>query len=96
MKLRPLDDRVVIKQSNAEEKTTGGIILPDTAKEKPQIGKVVAAGPGKILDDGKRSEMSLKKNDKVIYGKYAGNEVEIDGEKFVVLRKTEVLGIVEK
>jgi chaperonin GroES len=96
MKLRPLDDRVVIKQSDAEEKTTGGIILPDTAKEKPQIGKVVAAGPGKMLDDGKRSEMSLKKNDKVIYGKYAGNEVEIDGEKFVVLRESDVLGIVEK
>ena len=96
MKLRPLDDRVVIKQSDAEEKTTGGIILPDTAKEKPQIGKVVAAGPGKMLDDGKRSEMSLKKNDKVIYGKYAGSEVEIEGEKFVVLRESEVLGIVEK
>jgi chaperonin GroES len=96
MKLRPLDDRVVIKQSEAEEKTTGGIILPDTAKEKPQIGKIVAVGPGKLLDDGKRSKMSVKKNDKVIYAKYIGSEVEIDGEKFVVLHESDVLGIVEK
>ena len=96
MKLRPLDDRVVIKQSAAEEKTSGGIILPDTAKEKPQIGKVVAIGPGKMLDDGKRGRMSVKKNDKVIYGKYIGNEVEIDQEKYVVLREGDILGIIEK
>ena len=96
MKLRPLDDRVVVKQSDAEEKTTGGIILPDTAKEKPQIGKVVALGPGKLLDDGKRAKMSVKKNDKVIYGKYIGSEVEIDQEKYVVLRESDILGIIEK
>jgi chaperonin GroES len=96
MKLRPLDDRVVIEQSEAEEKTTGGIILPDTAKEKPQIGKVAAVGPGKLLDDGKRNKMSVKKNDKVIYAKYIGSEVEIDGEKFVVLHESDVLGIIEK
>ena len=96
MKLRPLDDRVVIKQSEAEEKTTGGIILPDTAKEKPQIGKVVAAGPGKLLDNGKRSKMSLKKNDKVIYAKYMGNDIEIDREKYVILQESDVLGIIEK
>ena len=96
MKLRPLDDRVVIKQSEAEEKTTGGIILPDTAKEKPQIGKVAAVGPGKMLDDGKRNKMSVKKNDEVIYAKYIGSEVEIDGEKFVVLHESDVLGIIEK
>lgn len=96
MKLRPLDDRVVIKQSEAEEKTTGGIILPDTAKEKPQIGKVVAVGPGKLLDNGKRNKMSVKKNDEVIYAKYIGSEVEIDREKFVVLRENDVLGIIEK
>jgi chaperonin GroES len=95
MKLRPLDDRVIIKQSDAEEKTAGGIILPDAAKEKPQIGKIVATGPGKLLDDGKRGKMSVKKNDKVIYAKYIGSEVEIDGEKFVVLRESDVLGIVE-
>lgn len=96
MKLKPLDDRVVIKQSQAEEKTTGGIILPDTAKEKPQIGKIVAVGPGKILDSGKRGKMTLKKNDKVIYPKYIGNDVEVDGEKYVILKETDVLGIVEK
>ncbi|MGA1979073.1 MAG: co-chaperone GroES [Sedimentisphaerales bacterium] len=96
MKLRPLDDRIVIEQSEAEEKTAGGIILPDTAKEKPQIGKVAAIGPGKLLDDGKRSKMSVKKNDEVIYAKYIGSEVEIDGEKFVVLHESDVLGIIEK
>lgn len=96
MKLRPLDDRVIIKQSEAEEKTAGGIVLPDTAKEKPQIGKIVAVGTGKLLDNGKRSEMTVKKNDEVIYGKYAGNEVEIDGKKYVILRESDILGIVEK
>jgi len=96
MKLKPLDDRVVVKQSDAEEKTTGGIILPDTAKEKPQIGKVVAAGPGKLLDDGKRSKMSVKIKDEVIYAKYIGSDIEIDGEKYVILRETDVLGVVEK
>jgi chaperonin GroES len=96
MKLRPLDDRVVVKQSDAEERTTGGIYLPDTAKEKPQIGKIIATGPGKMLDDGKRSEMSVKKNDQVIYGKYMGNEVEIDRHKYVILRESDILGIVEK
>ena len=95
MKLRPLDDGVVIKQLDAEEKTAGGIILPDTAKEKPQIGKVVATGPGKILDNGKRSKMAVKKNDQVIYGKYMGNEVEIDGDKYVILKESDILGIVE-
>jgi len=95
MKLRPLDDRIVIKQSDADEKTTGGIYLPDTAKEKPQIGKVIATGPGKLLDSGKRGEMSVKKNDKVIYAKYIGSEVEIDREKYVILRESDVLGIVE-
>jgi chaperonin GroES len=96
MKLRPLDDRIVIKQSKAEEKTTGGIFLPDTAKEKPQIGKVVAVGVGKLLDSGKRGEMTLKKNDQVIYAKYMGSDVEVDGEKYVILRESDVLGIVEK
>jgi len=96
MKLKPLDDRIVIKQSEAEEKTAGGIILPDTAKEKPQIGKIVAAGPGKLLDNGKRAQMSVKKKDKVIYAKYLGNEIEIDGEKYVILRESDILGIVEK
>lgn len=96
MKLRPLDDRVVIRQSEAEEKTAGGIFLPDAAKEKPQIGKIIATGPGKLLDDGKRSKMSVKKNDEVIYGKYIGNEIEIEGDKYVIVRESDLLGIVEK
>ncbi len=96
MNLKPLDDRIVIKQSEAEEKTAGGIILPDTAKEKPQIGKVIAIGPGKLLDDGKRGKMSLKKNEEVIYPKYMGSDIEIDGEKYIILRESDVLGVVEK
>ena len=96
MKLKPLDDRIVIKQSEAEEKTTGGIILPDTAKEKPQIGKIVATGPGKLLDSGKRGQMSVKKKDEVLYAKYSGSDVEIDGEKYVILRESDILGIVDK
>ena len=96
MNLKPLDDRIVIKQSDAEEKTSGGIILPDTAKEKPQIGTVVAIGPGKILDDGKRGKLSVKKKDEVIYAKYMGSDVEIDGQKYVILRESDILGIVER
>jgi chaperonin GroES len=96
MKLRPLDDRVVIKQSDAEEKTIGGIILPDTAKEKPQIGKIIAIGQGKLLENGKRGKMSVKKNDEVIYGKYMGSEIEIDREKYVILRENDILGIIER
>jgi len=96
MKLRPLDDGVVIKQLEAEEKTAGGIILPDAAKEKPQMGKVIAVGPGKILDNGQRSKMSVKKDDKVVYSKYMGSDVDIDGEKYVILRESDILGIVEK
>jgi len=96
MKLRPLDDRIVIKQSEAEEKTAGGIILPDTAKEKPQIGTVVAIGPGKVLDDGTRAKMSVKVKDEVIYAKYIGSDVEIDGDKYIILRESDVLGIVER
>ena len=96
MELRPLDDRVVIKPSQAQDKTTGGIFLPDTAKEKPQIGKVVWTGPGKMQEDGKRAPMSVKKDDEVIYGKYMGNEVEVDGEKYVIVRESDVLGVVEK
>ena len=91
MKLRPLDDRVVIKQLEAEEKTAGGIILPDTAKEKPQIGTVVAVGPGKQLDDGTRAKMSVKNKDEVIYAKYIGSDVEIDGEKYVILKESDVI-----
>lgn len=96
MELRPLDDRVVIKPSEAQEKTAGGIFLPDTAKEKPQIGKIVWVGPGKVQEDGKRAAMSVAKDDEVIYGKYTGNEIEIDGKKYVIVRESDLLGIVEK
>ncbi len=96
MELRPLDDRVVIKPLEAQAKTAGGIFLPDTAKEKPQIGKVVWIGPGKVQDDGKRAPVSVKKDDEVVYGKYMGNEVEIDGEKYVIVRESDLLGIVQK
>ena len=95
MKLKPLDDRVVVKPSQAEEKTAGGIVLPDTAKEKPVTGKVIAVGDGKVMDNGKRSEMLVKKNDEVIYGKYSGSEVELDGTKYVILRESDILGILE-
>ncbi|MBN1795335.1 MAG: co-chaperone GroES [Sedimentisphaerales bacterium] len=96
MKLRPLEDGIVIKQLEAEDKTAGGIILPDSAKEKPQIGKVVAIGPGKTMDSGKLSKMTVKKNDKVIYPKYIGNDVEIDGDKYIICRESDLLGIVEE
>jgi chaperonin GroES len=96
MKLRPIDDGVVIKQSEAKEKTAGGIFLPDTAKEKPHIGKVIAVGPGKLLENGKISKMTVKKNDEVLYAKYMGSDVEIDGEKYVILKENDILGIVEK
>jgi chaperonin GroES len=96
MKLRPLDDGVVIKPLEAAAKTAGGIFLPDTAKEKPQVGKVIATGPGKMLDNGKRSPMNIKKNDEVLFPKYMGNDVEIDGEKYVILKENDILGIVEK
>jgi len=96
MKLRPLDDRVVLEPLDAQDKTSGGIYLPDTAKEKPQIGKIIAAGPGKLLDDGKRNPMSVKAGDEVIYGKYTGNDVEVEGKKVVILHESDLLGIVER
>jgi chaperonin GroES len=96
MAVKPLDDRVLVKQSQAEEKTAGGIVLPDTAKEKPQRGKVIAAGPGKLLESGKRGSMSLKKGDDIFYGKYTGTEIKIDGDEYVILRESEVLAVIEK
>ena len=89
--LRPLDDRVVVKVLEAEEKTSGGIVLPDTAKEKPQRGRVTAVGDGKLLDSGKRHPLSVKKGDEVIFGKYAGSDIKIDDEDFKVLRETDLL-----
>ena len=95
MKFRPLHDRVVVKRIDAEEKTTGGIIIPDTAKEKPQEAEVVAAGPGRVSDEGKRLPMSVKKGDRILLGKYSGTEVKIDGEDYVIVREDDVLAVVE-
>jgi chaperonin GroES len=95
VKIKPLDDRIVIEQSEAEETTPGGIVLPDTAKEKPQRGKVLAVGAGKLLDSGKRGSMSVKPGDEIFYGKYAGSDVEVDGKKYVILRETDVLAVIE-
>ena len=96
MAVKPLDDRVLVKQSQAEEKTAGGIVLPDTAKEKPQRGVVIAAGAGKLMDNGQRASMSLKKGDEVFYGKYSGTEIKIDGDEYVILRESDVLAVIEK
>ncbi|MBF0290690.1 MAG: co-chaperone GroES [Nitrospinae bacterium] len=95
VKIRPLGDRVLIQPAEAKETMKGGIIIPDSAKEKPQEGAVVAAGPGKILEDGKVRPMSVKKDDKVIYSKYAGTEVKLDGEEYLLMREDDILGIVE-
>ena len=95
MKLRPLADRVIVRQSEAEEKTASGILLPDTAKEKPTKGKVVSVGPGKLDDKGKPMELGLRAGDTVYYGKYSGTEVEVNGEKFVILRESDILGVLE-
>ena len=94
MKIKPLADRVVIKPSPAEEMTKGGIILPDTAKEKPVVGEVVAAGPGRKGDDGKLVAMELKVGDKVLYGKYSGTEVTLDGQEYLIMRESDIFAVV--
>lgn len=94
IKLNPLHDRVVVKPLEAEEKTKGGIILPDTAKEKPVEGTVVAAGPGKISDNGELVKMTVKVGDKVLYGKYSGTDVTIDGEEYLIMRESDIFAIV--
>lgn len=91
IKIRPLEDRVVVEPMEAEERTAGGIVLPDTAKEKPQRGKVVAVGPGKLLDSGERATMSVAVGDEVIFGKYGGTEIEVDGEEVKILRESDIL-----
>ena len=95
MTLTPLSDRVIVKQSEAEEKTASGILLPDSAKTKPTQGKVVSVGPGKTDDNGKRHAPGCKPGDTIYYGKYSGTDVEVDGEKFVILRESDVLGVLE-
>ena len=91
IKLRPLDDRVVVQPLDAEEVTAGGIVLPDAAREKPQRGKVVAVGAGKLLDSGARGELSVGVGDEVIFGKYGGSEVEVNGEEYKILRESDIL-----
>lgn len=94
LKLNPLADRVVVRPNEAEETTKGGIILPDTAKEKPVEGTVVAAGPGKVADDGKPVKMEVKVGDKVLYGKYSGTEITIDGEEYLIMRESDIFAII--
>jgi len=94
MKIKPLADRVVIKPSEAEERTAGGIILPDTAKEKPQEGSVVAVGPGKISENGTKVAMEVKVGNKVLYGKYSGTEIVIDGVEHLIMRESDILAII--
>lgn len=96
MKFRPLHDRILIQRVEREEKSQGGIIIPDTAKEKPQEGEVVAVGNGKRLDDGTVVPLDVKKGDRVLFGKYAGSEIKLDGEEHLILREDEVLGVLDK
>ncbi len=91
VELQPLDDRIVIKRLEAEEKTAGGIVLPDTAKEKPQRGEVIAVGPGKMLDNGKRASLEVKVGDIVLFGKYSGTEVKVHGEECLIVRESDLL-----
>jgi chaperonin GroES len=96
MKIRPLNDRVLVIREDEEKKSAGGIIIPDTAKEKPQRGKIVAVGPGKMGDDGKRISMEVKKGDRVLFAKYGGTEIKLDGVEHVFMREDDILSIVEK
>ena len=95
MKLRPLQDRILVKRVDEESKTSGGIIIPDTAKEKPQEGKVVAVGPSKTLESGKISEPNVKKGDRVLFSKYAGNEINVEGIEHIIIREDDVLAVFE-
>jgi chaperonin GroES len=95
MKLRPLHDRVIIKRIEEEDKTSGGIIIPDTAKEKPQQGQVVAVGKGKILENGTVSPPTVKEGDRVLFGKYAGTDIKIDGEEHLIMRENDILAILQ-
>ena len=96
MKIKPLSDRVLVLRIEEDEQTSGGIIIPDTAKEKPQEGKVVAAGPGRLDENGKKIPMSVKKNDRILFGKYAGTEIQIEGVEHIIMREDDILGVLEK
>lgn len=95
MKIRPLQDRVIVKRLAEEEKTKGGIIIPDTAKEKPQEGKVIAVGKGKVTEEGKLIPLDVKAGDKILFGKYSGTEIKIEGEEHLIMREEDILGIIE-
>lgn len=95
MAIRPLDDRVVVEPLEAEEKTEGGIVLPDTAKEKPTKGKVISVGEGKLLDNGSRAKILVKKGDQVLYGKYAGSEITVGGKEYLILKESDILAKIE-
>ena len=95
MKLRPLHDRVIVKRVEEEDKTSGGIIIPDAAKEKPQQGKVLAVGKGKILESGKVSPLAVKKGDRILFGKYAGQDIKVDGEEHLIMREDDILAIIK-
>ncbi|MHC4917118.1 MAG: co-chaperone GroES [Planctomycetota bacterium] len=95
MKLKPLGDRVLVKRSEAEEKTAGGIVLPDSAKEKPKQGEVIAVGSGRLTDDGKRVALTVKKGDRVLFTSYAGNEVKVGAEEFLLMREDDILAVVK-
>ncbi len=95
LKLRPLNDKIVVKRLEAEEKTKGGIVLPDTAKEKPKEGRVVSLGDGKLMKDGKRAKFNVKKNDRIIFSSYAGTEIKLEGSEFLIMSEDDVLAVVE-
>jgi chaperonin GroES len=95
MKIKPLNDRILVARVEEEQKSAGGIIIPDTAKEKPQEGKVVEAGPGKVDDSGKRIPIQVKKGDKILFSKYAGNDVKIDGKEYIFMREDDILCVLE-
>jgi chaperonin GroES len=94
--IRPLQDRVIVKRIQEEEKSKGGIIIPDTAKEKPQEGKIIAVGKGKIGDDGKVTPLDVKVNDRVLFGKYSGTEINLNGEEHLIMREEDILGVIER
>jgi chaperonin GroES len=95
MKIRPLNDRILVKRLEEEEKTAGGIIIPDSAKEKPAEGEIVAVGPGKLNDAGKRVAMDVKQGDRILFSKYGGTDVKLDGEDYLIMREDDILGVIE-
>ena len=96
MKIRPLHDRIIVERLEEESKTAGGLIIPDSAREKPQEGKVIAVGTGKVTEDGKKLPLALKAGDRILFGKYSGSEIKVDGKEYLMMREDDVLGVIEK